>query len=71
LSVFRGFFSRKSKEGSSDDEQMGWKLFGKVPPKPVNSKDPNQIQADYKVTQQQSEYRAQKFHSSYHPDKWF
>lgn len=45
---FRGLFSRKSKEGS-DDEQIGWKLFGKVPPKQVNGKDPNQIQAEYKV----------------------
>lgn len=44
----RGLFSRKSKDGS-DGEDQGWKLFGKVPPKQVSSKHPDQIQTEFKA----------------------
>ncbi|XP_052248979.1 TBC1 domain family member 14-like [Dreissena polymorpha] len=49
----RGLFSRKPKEGS-DDEQPGWKLFGKIPPKHGAAKHPGQIQSEYKEEQQAS-----------------
>ncbi|XP_045190087.1 TBC1 domain family member 12-like [Mercenaria mercenaria] len=58
----RGIFSRKSKDGS-DSEDQGWKLFGKIPPKHVSSKNPDQIQNEYKAKhreEQQATNRSKK-----------
>lgn len=40
----RGLFSRKSKE---EEEDQGWKLFGRVPPKQGVTKPPQQISQEY------------------------
>lgn len=34
---------------------MGWKLFGRIPPKLTPPKHPNQISAEYKAKQQASQ----------------
>ncbi|XP_033756620.1 TBC1 domain family member 14-like [Pecten maximus] len=44
----RNIFSRKPKELESESEQQGWKLFGRVTPKQVPVKDPQQISLEYK-----------------------
>lgn len=40
----RGLFSRKSKE---EEEDQGWKLFGRVPPKQGVAKPPQQISQEF------------------------
>lgn len=44
----RNIFSRKPKELEPESEQPGWKLFGRVTPKQVPTKDPQQISLEYK-----------------------
>ena len=47
-SYCRNLFSRKSKDADTDDDQQGWKLFGRVPPKQISvSKAPQQISCEY------------------------
>ncbi|KAK3587488.1 hypothetical protein CHS0354_003630 [Potamilus streckersoni] len=53
----RNLFSRKGKEENDDQEQqdggiLGWKLFGKVPPKLAPNKDPKQILSEYQAKKQ-------------------
>lgn len=55
LSAFlsRNIFSRKSKETENDENaQHGWKLFGKIPPKQVPTRDPDQVLTEYQQKQQ-------------------
>ena len=50
---FRNLFSRKSKEPENDENaHAGWKLFGKIPPKQVLSKDPDRVLTEYHQKQQ-------------------
>ncbi|XP_060072002.1 TBC1 domain family member 14-like [Ylistrum balloti] len=50
----RNIFSRKPKELDPESEQQGWKLFGRVTPKQVPVKDPEQISLEYKQRENQN-----------------
>ena len=49
VSSCRNLFSRKPKDPppEEDNEALGWKLFGKVPPKQAPEKDPQLISQEY------------------------
>ena len=58
---FRNIFSRKSKETETDENaQHGWKLFGKIPPKQVTTKDPDQVMTEYQQKQQSEQLVASR-----------
>ncbi|XP_021375994.1 TBC1 domain family member 14-like isoform X2 [Mizuhopecten yessoensis] len=51
----RNIFSRKPKDLEPESEQQGWKLFGRVTPKQVPSKDPQQISHEFQSKQREGQ----------------
>ncbi|GFN83371.1 TBC1 domain family member 14 [Plakobranchus ocellatus] len=45
--IVRSLFSKRAKEESPP----GWKLFGRVPPKPVSARNPHEISSEYQSRQ--------------------
>lgn len=59
--AFRNLFSRKSSkdvateaEETSQQNTLGWKLFGRVPLKQVPTKDPQVILSEYQAKQREN-----------------